>query len=47
LVIPGDAHGGGIMRPYLAYREWQQALEGSLLFSPSHAQALQKALQSR
>jgi len=47
LMIPGDAHGGGIMRPYWAYREWQQALEGSLLFAPSHAAALREALQSR
>jgi hypothetical protein len=47
LVIPGDAHGGGIMRPYWAYREWEQALKGSLLFTPSHARALQKALQSK
>ena len=47
LLIPGDAHGNGIMRPAWGYREWQQALEGTLLFAPSHAQALREALQSR
>jgi hypothetical protein len=46
LVIPGDAHGDGIMRPHWGYREWQEALEGVLLFAPSQAQVLQHALQS-
>jgi hypothetical protein len=47
LVIPGEAHGQGIMKPYWGYQEWQEALEGSLLFAPHHAQALRKALQSK
>ena len=47
LLIPGDAHGSGIMRPYWGYREYQQALEGALLFVPSHAGALREALQSK
>src|SRR5262249_34327217 len=34
LVIPGNAHGNGIMRPQWAYQEWQQAQEGMLLFIP-------------
>ena len=46
LLIPGDAHGNGIMRPHWGYREWQEALEGVLLFAPSQAQVLQNALQS-
>jgi hypothetical protein len=47
LLIPGDAHGNGIMRSSWAYREWQQALEGTLFFDPSHARALREALNSR
>jgi hypothetical protein len=47
LLIPGDAHGNGIMRPSWAYREWQQALEGTLLFAPSHARAIRETLQPR
>jgi len=47
LVIPGDAHGNGIMRPQWAYQEWQQAQQGTFLFSPNHARMLRKALQSR
>jgi hypothetical protein len=47
LLIPGDAHGNGIMRSSWAYREWQQAQEGTLLFFPSHARAIRQALQSR
>jgi hypothetical protein len=47
LLIPGDAHGNGIMRPSWAYREWQQAQEGALLFGPGHARAIRQALQSR
>jgi hypothetical protein len=47
LLIPGDAHGNGIMRPYWAYREWQQALEGTLLFGPGHARAIRETLQPR
>jgi hypothetical protein len=46
LVIPGDAHGYGIMRPDWGYREWQEALEGSLLFEPGQAQLLRQTLQS-
>jgi hypothetical protein len=46
LVIPGDAHGDGIMTPKWGYREWQQALEGSLLFRPSQARVLRQRLQS-
>jgi hypothetical protein len=47
LLIPGEAHGNGIMFPNWGYREWQQALQGTLLFAPLHAQALREALQSR
>ena len=46
LIIPGDAHAAGIMRPNWGYREWQQAQEGSLLFRPSQAQVLREQLQS-
>ena len=46
LVIPGSAHGYGIMRPHWGYREWQEAFEGSLLFDPSQAQLLRQTLQS-
>jgi hypothetical protein len=46
-VIPGDAHGQGIMGPNWGYRQWQEALKGSLLFAHSHARALRKALQSK
>src|SRR5262249_21277537 len=46
LLIAGDAHGEGIMRPNWAYREWQQALEGALLFVPAHARAMREGLQS-
>ena len=47
LLIPGDAHGNGIMRPYWAYREWQQALGGTLLFGPGPARAIRETLQPR
>jgi hypothetical protein len=46
LLIPGDAHGDGIMRPNWAYREWVEALQGSLLFAPSQAQLIRQTLQS-
>jgi hypothetical protein len=46
LLIPGDAHGDGIMRPNWGYREWMEALQGSLLFVPSQARVLQQSLQS-
>jgi hypothetical protein len=46
LIIPGDAHSDGIMRPYWAYREWQQAQQGSLLFIPGQARVLRQRLQS-
>lgn len=46
LVIPGDAHGNGIMRPNWRYREWQEAQEGALLFEPSQARVLRQMLQS-
>ena len=45
LLISGDAHGVGIMRPDWAYREWEQALEGTLLFVPNLWQALRDGLQ--
>ena len=45
LLILGDAHGVGIMRANWAYREWEQALEGTLLFVPNHARALREGLQ--
>src|SRR5262249_44273486 len=32
LLISGNAHGNGIMRPRWAYPEWQQAAKGNLLF---------------
>ena len=40
LLIPGDAHGTGIMRSTWSFPEWQQALEGSLLFASTHAKIL-------
>jgi hypothetical protein len=46
LLIPGDAHGDGIMRSIWAYREWVEALQGTLLFDPSHAQVIRQTLQS-
>ena len=46
LLIPGDAHGNGIMRPNWGYGEWQQALEGTLLFTPDQARVLRQRLQS-
>lgn len=47
LLISGDAHGQGIMRPNWAYQEWQQALKGTLLFVPNHASAMREGLQSK
>jgi hypothetical protein len=47
LLIPGDAHGNGIMRPYWGFGEWQLALQGLLLFDQGHARALREALQAR
>jgi hypothetical protein len=46
LVIPGDAHGNGIMRHSWGFREWQEAQEGTFLFDPSQARVLRKTLQS-
>jgi hypothetical protein len=47
LMIPGDAHGKGIMQPDWGYREWREAMEGSLLFTPNNAQAIRRALSTR
>jgi hypothetical protein len=44
LLISGDAHGEGIMRPNWGYQEWKQALEGTLLFVPTQVPALRKGL---
>jgi len=47
LLIAGDAHGEGVMRPNWAYQEWQLALEGTLLFVPAHARAMREGLQPK
>ena len=46
LAIPGDAHGIDIMRHDWGFREWQEALGGTLLFDPGQARVLRQALQS-
>ena len=45
LLIPGDAHGEGLMRPVWSYREWTRLLEGTLRFNPDHATVIQDQLR--
>lgn len=47
LLIPGDAHGAGIMRTNWSYKEWRAALEGALLFHPDDVKVIQEQLISR
>jgi len=47
LLIPGDAHGAGIMRANWAYTEWREALAGALLFHPDDVKVIQEQLRSR
>jgi hypothetical protein len=47
LLIPGDAHGEGVMRLSWSYQEWTQMLEGTLWFNPQHAKAIRGQLQSK
>jgi len=46
-LIPGDAHGAGIMRANWSYKEWRAALEGALLFHPDDVKVIQEQLISR
>jgi hypothetical protein len=46
LLIPGEAHGNGIMRHNWRYREWQEAQAGTLLFPSNQARVLRQMLQS-
>jgi hypothetical protein len=46
-LIPGDAHGAGIMRANWAYTEWREALGGVLLFHPDDVKAMQEQIRSR
>ena len=43
-LIPGDAHGPGIMEANWTYAEWHQALAGTLLFNIDHARAIREVL---
>jgi|RhiMetdeSRZDD1v2_1073273.scaffolds.fasta_scaffold295543_2 hypothetical protein len=47
LLIPGEAHGAGIMRGNWSFREWSEAVEGALLFHPDDVKAIQEQLRSR
>jgi hypothetical protein len=47
LLIPGDAHGAGIMRANWGYTEWREALAGALLFHPDDVKVIQEQLRSR
>jgi hypothetical protein len=47
LLIPGDAHGAGIMRANWSRKEWNEALEGALLFHPDDVKTIQQQLRSR
>jgi hypothetical protein len=47
VLISGDAHGDGIMRPNWGYREWEDALKGTLLFPPTKVPALREGLQPK
>lgn len=47
LLIPGEAHGAGIMRRNWSYTEWREAAAGALLFHPEDVKAIQKQLRSR
>jgi hypothetical protein len=47
LLIPGDAHGAGIMRANWSYKEWREALAGALLFHPDDVKVIQEQLRSR
>ena len=45
LLMPGEAHSYGIMRHTWGYREWEEALSGSLLFNPNHAKLMRERLR--
>jgi hypothetical protein len=46
LLIPGEAHGEGIMRPHWAFQECQYIFSGTLLFQKDHARIMQSQLRS-
>jgi hypothetical protein len=47
LLIPGEAHGYGIMLHSWGYREWEQAFSGTLKFHPDHIRLIQDRLRSK
>ncbi len=46
LLIPGEAHGEGIMRPHWAFQECQHIFSGTLLFQQDQARIMQRRLKS-
>jgi hypothetical protein len=47
LLMPGEAHGYGLMKHFWAYQEWQQALSGNLMFHRDHIRQIEKRLHSK
>jgi hypothetical protein len=47
LLIPGNAHGQGVMHAVWSYQEWQMMQEGILWFNQDHAKAIRRKLGSR
>ena len=47
LLIPGDAHGRGVMRPSWSYQEWIQMLAGTLWFNAPHAKVIRARLRPK
>ena len=47
LLIPGKAHGYGIMRGSWGNSEWDQAFSGTLKFHPDHIRLIQDHLRSK
>jgi hypothetical protein len=43
LLMPGMGHGDGLMQANWAFKQWQGAREGTLLFQPDHAAAIRRA----
>ena len=47
LLIPGDAHGKGIMREQWTSADWRDAVRGHLLFHRDHARQIHEALRPK